>query len=114
MAHLRWRNNSKAFSKFVLALVQLSLAFRAGSLDVGDAPTSGIIPDRVALLHLGDEGGVLSLLPPCKSDKYYHQGVMELVSTISHLWIEVEVSPVPISLYVIMNKFKGGLMDRES
>jgi len=33
------------------------------------------------------------------------------VSTISHLWIVAEVSPVPISLYVTMNKFKGGLID---
>jgi hypothetical protein len=36
------------------------------------------------------------------------------VSTRSHLWIAAEVSPVPISLYVTMNKFKGGLMDTVS
>jgi hypothetical protein len=35
------RNNFKEISKFVLALVQLSFCFRAGSLDVGDAPASG-------------------------------------------------------------------------
>jgi hypothetical protein len=32
------------------------------------------------------------------------------VSTGSHLWIAAEVSPVPISLYVTMNKFKSGQM----
>jgi hypothetical protein len=29
------------------------------------------------------------------------------VSTGSHLWIAAEVSLVPISLYVMMNKLKG-------
>jgi hypothetical protein len=36
------------------------------------------------------------------------------VSTRSHLWILVEVIPVPIILYVKMNQFKGGLMDSAS
>jgi hypothetical protein len=36
------------------------------------------------------------------------------VSTRSHLWIAAEVSPVPINLYVTMNKFKGVLMDAAS
>jgi hypothetical protein len=40
IAHLRLHNNFKVFSKFVLALVQLSFAFRIGSLDVGDALAS--------------------------------------------------------------------------
>jgi hypothetical protein len=38
---------SKGISKFVLALVQLSDCFHAGSLDVGDAPASR--------LDLGDD-----------------------------------------------------------
>jgi hypothetical protein len=41
-------------------------------------------------------------------------GEKAVVSTRSHLWIAVEVSPRPISLYVTMNKFKGGLMDTVS
>jgi hypothetical protein len=39
MAHLRSCNNFKVFSKFVLACPAV-LCFRAGSLDVGDAPAS--------------------------------------------------------------------------
>jgi hypothetical protein len=40
MAHLISRNNFKVFSKFVLVPAQLSLAFRIGMLDVGDASAS--------------------------------------------------------------------------
>jgi hypothetical protein len=36
------------------------------------------------------------------------------VSVGSHLWIAVEVRPRPISVYVTVNKFKGGLMDTDS
>jgi hypothetical protein len=39
MAHLRSRNNFKVISRFVLAC-PVVLRFRAGSLDVGDAPAS--------------------------------------------------------------------------
>jgi hypothetical protein len=36
------------------------------------------------------------------------------VSTRSHLQIALKVIPVPISLYVTMNKFKGGRMGADS
>jgi hypothetical protein len=36
------------------------------------------------------------------------------VSIGSHLWIAVEVIPRPISLYVMVNILKGGLMDAVS
>jgi hypothetical protein len=36
------------------------------------------------------------------------------VSTRSYPWIVAEVSPVPISLNVTINNFRGGLMDAVS
>jgi hypothetical protein len=53
MAYLRWRNNFKEISKFVLVCVQLSLAFHVGSLDVGDVPASFI---KFLGFHHGYEG----------------------------------------------------------
>jgi hypothetical protein len=38
----------------------------------------------------------------------------DIVSTRSHPWIATKVRPIPISFYVTMNKFKGGLMDADS
>jgi hypothetical protein len=57
MAHLRLRNNFQGDFKICVGLSSYPFGFRAGSLDVGDAPASMEIPYRDGKNHVGKGEG---------------------------------------------------------